>query len=136
MAEGVIRTHAAAAGLAIEVDSAGTAGWHEGRPPDPRGLRVAAARGYDNSAQRARQVRPEDFHRFDLILAMDRANLADLEALRPPGARAELRLFHPRGLDIPDPWYGDLPDYEHALDLIEEAAEALLAKLAATGRAP
>ena len=133
MAEGVIRRRAAEAGLAVEVDSAGIADWHAGKPPDPRGLAVAAARGYDNSAQRARQVRPGDFHEFDLILAMDRANLAALERLRPAGAGAELRLFHPAGRDIPDPWHGDLPDYEHALDLIEEASGVLIAELA--GRA-
>lgn len=57
---------------------------------------------------------------------MDASNIARLEKLRPVGASAEIRLFHPSGRDIPDPYYGGLPDYEHALDLIEEAARGLI----------
>ncbi|MEM7236733.1 MAG: low molecular weight phosphotyrosine protein phosphatase, partial [Pseudomonadota bacterium] len=98
-------------------------------PPDPRGLSAAHARGYDNSGQRARQVRPDDFHAFDLIVAMDRANVANLEALRPHDARAEIRLFDPEGREIPDPYYGGPADYEYALDMIEHAAGALIADL-------
>jgi protein-tyrosine phosphatase len=129
MGQGVIEQRAAEAGLALEVDSAGLGAWHIGNPPDPRGLKAASARGYDNSRQRARQVRIGDFHDFDLILAMDADNIAGLERLRPDGARAEIRLFHPSGQDIPDPYYGGPPDYEHALDLIEEATSDLIATL-------
>ncbi len=133
MGQGVIEHRAAEAGLAVEVDSAGLGAWHIGDPPDPRGLKAAQARGYDNSRQRARQVRAQDFHDFDLILAMDADNVAGLERLRPAGARAEVRLFHPSGQDIPDPYYGGPPDYEHALDLIEEATRDLIGRLAAPG---
>ncbi len=133
MAQGVIEHRAAEAGLALEVDSAGLGAWHIGNPPDPRGIEAALARGYDNSRQRARQVRVGDFHDFDLILAMDADNIAGLERLRPDGAPdctlAEIRLFHPSGRDIPDPYYGGPPDYEHALDLIEEATRDLIATL-------
>jgi protein-tyrosine phosphatase len=133
MGQGVIEKRAAQAGLAVEVDSAGLGAWHIGDPPNPRGLKVASARGYDNSRQRARQVRGADFHDFDLILAMDADNVAALERLRPAGAPdralAEVRLFHPSGQDIPDPYYGGPPDYEHALDLIEEAVGDLIATL-------
>ncbi len=129
MGQGVIEKRAAEAGLAVEVDSAGLGAWHIGDPPNPRGLKAASARGYDNSRQRARQVRASVFHDFDLILGMDADNIAGLERLRPGGARAEVRLFHPSGRDIPDPYYGGLPDYEHALDLIEEAARDLIAAL-------
>ena len=134
MGQGVIEKRAAAAGLAVEVDSAGLGSWHIGNPPNPRGLKVATARGYDNSAQRARLVRAQDFHHFDLILGMDSDNIARLNELRPAGAPdcdlAEIRLFHPSGQDIPDPYYGGLPDYEHALDLIEDAVEQLLEEMA------
>ncbi len=137
MGQGVIEQRAAEAGLAVEVDSAGLGAWHIGDPPNPRGLKAALARGYDNSRQRARQVRARDFHDFDLILAMDADNVAGLERLRPAGAPdralAEVRLFHPSGQDIPDPYYGGPPDYEHALDLIEEAVGDLIATL--SGRA-
>lgn len=131
MAEGAIRRLSAEAGLVLEVDSAGLGGWHIGNPPDPRGLKVAAARGYDNSAQRARQIGVEDFARFDLMLAMDRQNLSDLKGMRPEGAAVEIRLFHPEGREIPDPYYGDIPDYELALDMVEESARALVAELRA-----
>ena len=131
MAQGAIEAMARAEGLALEVDSAALGDWHIGNPPDPRGLKAAAARGYDNGAQRARKVRLADFDAFDLILAMDRSNLDALERLRPKGARAEIRLFHPEGREIPDPYQGEQCDYEHALDLIEEAARALVTGLAA-----
>ena len=133
MAEGAVKAEAAKAGLAIEVDSAGTAAYHIGSPPDKRGLATARARGYDNSGQRARQVQAEDFHAFDLIVAMDAANLAVLERRKPAGARAEIRLFHPHGKEIPDPYYGGPADYEHALDMVEESAVALVTALS---RAP
>lgn len=108
------------------IDSAGTGGWHAGDPPYPPAIRAAAARGYDLSAQRARQVTGEDFDRFDLILAMDRRNLADLQAMAPSGSHATLALFMehaktgPR--DVPDPYY--TRDFEAALDIIETGARA------------
>ncbi|MFK7944348.1 MAG: low molecular weight protein-tyrosine-phosphatase [Paracoccaceae bacterium] len=129
MAEGAIRTKAMSAGVNLEIDSAGTGAYHIGNPPDPRGLKAASARGYDNSAQRARRVTEGDFHEFDLILAMDGANLADLRAAKPRDARSEIRLFHPDGIEIPDPYYGGPEDYEHALDLIEYAAKHLVRDL-------
>ena len=140
MAQGVLEAMAAAAGLALEVDSAGLGAWHVGKPPDPRGLATAGKRGYYNSVQRSRLIEAADFTAFDLILGMDGQNIARLEELRPEGApdctpgctMADIRLFHPSGRDIPDPYYGDLPDYEHALDLIEEAARDLIATLDAT----
>jgi protein-tyrosine phosphatase len=131
MAQGAIETMAAAAGLTVEVDSAGLGAWHAGKPPDRRGLATAAKRGYDNSAQRSRLIDTADFDAFNLILAMDASNLARLHELRPAGSGALIRLFHPSGQDIPDPYYGDLPDYEHALDMIEEAATHLIAELTA-----
>ncbi len=129
MAEGAIRVKAAEAGVPVEVDSAGTGAWHVGDPPDARALKVAASRGYDNSAQRARQVEDEDFTRFHLIVAMDHKNLQELVRVRPMGAPAELRLFHPAGTAIPDPYGREDAVYHRALDLVEEATEHLIAQL-------
>ena len=137
-AEGVLRDLIAreAPGLAVELDSAGTADYHVGSPPDSRSQRAALRRGIDLSGLRARQVTAEDFMRFDWILAMDEENLRDLEALRPPGAKARLRLFmdfapqpHPRA--VPDPYMGDAAGFEEVLDLTTAAARGLLAALQA-----
>lgn len=94
-AEGVFRQRVEQAGLGsrIEIDSAGTGDWHVGKAPDSRACAAAGKRGYRLTALRARQVQPEDFLRFDLILAMDHDNLARLEALRPEASRAELDLL-------------------------------------------
>ncbi|MGR3823673.1 MAG: low molecular weight protein-tyrosine-phosphatase [Salipiger marinus] len=134
-AEAVVRALAAERGLDLQLDSAGTGDWHAGEPPYGPMQRAARARGYDLSALRARQVTAEDFRRFDLILAMDRANLADLRALRPGDATAALRLFTETapgaagGADVPDPYF--TRDFEGALDLIETAARGLLDQLSA-----
>jgi protein-tyrosine phosphatase len=135
-AEGVLRHRLDAAGLAdrIGVDSAGTYGGHAGDAPDPRAQRHAARRGYDLSRQRARPVRPEDFERFGLVLAMDEDNLAALERLRPPGL-GDVRLlmsFAARDglpLAVPDPYYGGPDGFEHVLDLVEAACDGLVEHL-------
>ena len=124
-AEAVLRHKLAAAGLDghVEVDSAGTGGWHVGEPPDPRSQHHAARRGYDLSPLRARRVAEEDFHRFDLILAMDHDNLADLQRLAPDGVRrAELRLF--AEIEVPDPYLSGPAGFERVLDLVEAASDA------------
>ena len=135
--EGVLRRLAAERGLgeAVEIDSAGTGAWHVGEAADARMRQAASRRGYE-LASRARQVREGDFHHFDLVVAMDRANLGELCALRPDGARAELRLFSdflPAGSpeDVPDPYYGGPQGFDRVLDLIEEGAEAILDHLVA-----
>lgn len=134
-AEGVFRQRVREAGLEqrVLVDSAGTGDWHVGKAPDNRTRRAALRRGYDLSGQRARQVCREDFSRFDLILAMDRANLGDLRALRPQGASAELDLYLRRYAverdEVPDPYYGGEDGFEQVLDLIEQASDRLLAEV-------
>ena len=132
-AEGVLRAMAEARGLRLEIDSAGTGDWHVGEPPYGPMQRAAKAQGYDLSGLRARQVSREDFHHFDLILAMDGANMANLEAIRPAGGRAELALFtdyapETGATEVPDPYY--TRDFDGTLDLVERAAEGLLARLA------
>lgn len=141
-AEGVLRTLAAreAPELPIEVDSAGTAGYHVGQPPDPRTREAAARRGYDLGALRARIVEPGDFERFDLILAMDHENLEVLRRQAPRHARQRLRLFlefAPVGgpEEVPDPYYGGSRGFEEVLDLVEAATRGLLAYLRQRARA-
>lgn len=135
-AEGVLRAKLQAAGLAdrVELDSAGTHDYHVGRPPDARSQRHALRRGYDLSSLRARQVDVTDFDRFDLVLAMDHANLAALRALHPDGA-AKVRLLmsfasDARADEVPDPYYGEGDGFERVLDYIEDACDGVVAFLA------
>jgi protein-tyrosine phosphatase len=135
-AEGVFRhlIREARLGQAIESASAGTHGYHVGDPPDPRTIAAARRRGFDLSAQRARKLKAEDFHAFDLILAMDRDHFAYLESLRPNDARAEIGMFleyHPERpyKDVPDPYYGGPEGFELVLDLIERTSRSLLARI-------
>jgi protein-tyrosine phosphatase len=134
-AEGVLRALAAreAPELPLEVDSAGTADYHVGQPPDPRTRAAAARRGYDLSALRARTVDAADFERFDLILAMDRENLAALKRRAPSHAHERLRLFlefaPDAPEDVPDPYYGGPNGFEEVLDLVETATRGLLTHL-------
>jgi protein-tyrosine phosphatase len=128
-AEAVLRERLRLRGLhgQVEVDSAGTGDWHIGSPPDARSQRHARRRGYELSGLRARQVVESDFRRFDLVLAMDEDNLAELERLKPAGAAAELRLF--AAAAVPDPYQGGPDDFERVLDIVESGCEALLAEL-------
>jgi protein-tyrosine phosphatase len=135
-AEAVLRAIAAreAPELQIEVDSAGTAGYHIGDAPDSRSQAAALRRGYDMSPLRARIVEAADFERFDLILAMDTKNLEVLRKRAPAGYRERVRLFMEFapdcGLDeVPDPYYGGPTGFEQVLDLVEEASRGLLVHL-------
>jgi protein-tyrosine phosphatase len=135
-AEGVFRhlLRQEAPELQVEVDSAGTADYHLGEPPDLRSQRAAMRRGIDLGGLRARQVTPGDFARFDLILAMDRANLLELEAMRPKNSRARVRLFLEYApelgrLEVPDPYYRDASGFEEVLDFSAAASRGLLADL-------
>jgi protein-tyrosine phosphatase len=127
-AEGVMRALAAARGMDVTLDSAGTGDWHVGEPPHPPMVAAARARGWDLSPLRARQVSRADFDRFDLILAMDRANLAALARLRPEGSATPVRLFLGDG-EVPDPYFDN--SFDAALDLIEAGAARLLDQLGA-----
>jgi protein-tyrosine phosphatase len=134
-AEAVLRALAAreAPELPLEVDSAGTADYHVGQPPDPRTRAAAARRGYDLSALRARTVDSGDFERFDLILAMDRENLKVLKRRAPSHAHERLHLFlefaPDAPEDVPDPYYGGPNGFEEVLDLVESATRGLLTHL-------
>lgn len=118
----------------IIVDSAGTGDWHIGKAPDSRTVAAAKKRGYDLSVLRARQVSGADFDEFDYVLAMDNANLRDLQRLKPAHFSGHLGLLLDYGSnkshrEVPDPYYGGSDEFELVLDLVEEAAEGLLAHI-------
>ncbi len=132
-AHGVFEGLVKQAGLAdiIQVDSAGTHAYHVGQPPDHRAQGTALSRGYDLSSQRARRAEPEDFIKFDYVLAMDRDNYSDLSAICPDAMKDKLRLFMdfaPGSIqsEVPDPYYGGSSGFERVLDMIETAAQGLL----------
>jgi protein-tyrosine phosphatase len=140
-AEGVMRKLVRDRGLEneIEIDSAGTGGWHVGAPPDERATAAARRRGIPLEGA-ARQVRATDFDEFDLVLAADRENLSHLHAIAPDEeARAKLRLlreFDPASvgdtdLDVPDPYYGADRGFDEVLDLVEAACAGLLDEVVA-----
>jgi protein-tyrosine phosphatase len=139
-AEGVLRRLIDDAGLSdsFEVESAGTGGWHAGEPPDERATLAASRRGVTLEGA-ARQVRESDFPRFDLLIALDRANLRELLAIAPDEDAAEkvrlLREFDPASsggdLDVPDPYYGGDRGFDTVLDMVERACRGLLDELRA-----
>ncbi len=135
-AEGIFRKLATDAGLgdAIVADSAGTHGYHVGEPPDPRAQAGAAKRGYDLSALRARRVERGDFHRFDVILAMDRDHHTILARLASPEEGHKLRMMMSfarrfREESVPDPYYGGPQGFDLVLDMLEDASQGLLESL-------
>jgi protein-tyrosine phosphatase len=140
-AEGVMRHQVSEARLdgCIAVDSAGTGNWHIGEAPDERAQRAAAQRGYDLSEMRGRQISASDFERFDLLIAMDQANLAALRKDCPPAQRDKLHLlmeFVPETdgrwageREVADPYFGGAAGFEQVLDQCEAACRGLLAAL-------
>lgn len=114
----------------IRIDSCGTGSWHVGESPDKRATTHARKRGYELSHLRARQVQINDFYEFDYILAMDEANLRELDLLCPKDAKVIPQLFLSFGdyseTEVPDPYYGGEQGFEHVLDLVESACEGLL----------
>lgn len=135
-AHAVFRARAGAAGLDrwLDVDSAGTHGFHAGSPPDRRAVRAAAERGYDLSDLRARQVEAADLERFDHVVAMDRSNLQQLEALDGgPGSTRPVLLLDfvedLQGKEVPDPYYGAVNGFDEVLDLVEAGCAGLLEEI-------
>jgi low molecular weight protein-tyrosine phosphatase len=112
----------------VFVDSAGTGRWHVGEPPDERALSAASLRGLDISAQRARQLRPEDCETFDYILTMDEENYRTVCSLCRGSTvvRPFLDFADSPEREVPDPYYGGPDGFERVLDLVEKASEGLL----------
>lgn len=132
LAEGVFRQTVEQAGHSdrVLIDSAGTGNWHRGNPPDPRSVSVAAANGIDISGLKARQVKKDDFDRFDLILAMDRDNLASLRSMGAAEQTARIRLFlKDPERDVPDPYYGGADGFQNVYELVKSGCLDLLEDL-------
>lgn len=136
-AEAAIRKEAAEAGLEVEVDSAGTGAWNLGEPPQPQAVAAGQAVGLEVTG-RARRIHLADFDRYDMILAMDRANLRDLEAMAPSAeARAKIRLFRTYDEttledEIPDPYGGSQEQYEATVEMVQAAARGLITTMTRT----
>ena len=136
-AEGVFRHMVKAEGLGdrFVADSCGLGDWHVGDPPDPRAIDRAAKRGYDISDLRARLLRNQDFTEFNHLIAMDEGHYSRLASGLAPGDSRRVRLLMayapkpPAALEVPDPYYGGLADYDHALDLIEVGVRGLFDSL-------
>lgn len=135
LAEGILRAKAGELGRALEVDSAGTINAHAGEAPDRRAQATARAHGIDISQLRARQVTVKDFAAFDLLLAMDDENLQDLLRIAPAGTQQKVRpimAYAPEApmTYVPDPYYGDMANFEEVYALLNEACDDLLAAIA------
>lgn len=122
----------------VDIDSCGTSDYHAGAPPDARTIQHAARRGYDLSTLRARVLKNADFLLFDRIYAVDQNNLRTMAHACPPMHRAKLSLFldvtGKPGREVPDPWSHGPDEFEHVLDLVEEASRALIVELKARQR--
>ena len=142
LAEGILRQGLEQAGLAdlVTVDSAGTGNWHQGDAPDPRSMETGRKHGIDISAQRARQITPEDFDRFDMIFAMDRSNEATMRARAPSSHHERIHLFldHTLGsrADVPDPYHGGADGFEDVYQLLRQGCTELVSRLGRELRQP
>jgi len=133
-AEAIARKFIAQHNLAslVTVDSAGTCDFHQGQKPDPRSIHAGLKRGYDLSCLTSRQINVVDFYECDLILVMDKRNLADVLAIKPPNASAQVDLYLKRYNlatdEVPDPYYSE-DGFDCVVDLLEQAANCLLAEI-------
>lgn len=136
MAEGAFRKAAEKTGLDCHIDSAGTAGYHIGQPPDPRAIAQAKTNGVNIADHAGRQLQPGDFEKFTHIFALDTANLTGIMAQAPRHARSKVSLLMDavpgrEGDAVKDPYYGDHTDFEEAWDDICLAVNALIARFTA-----
>lgn len=135
-AEAVFKKKAAEAGLDIDIDSAGTHGYHIGKPADKRSQAAGIERGYSFKGLKCRRVDESDFERFDYILAMDSSNLANLHGMAPGQHHNKIKLFldfaDVEDKEVPDPYYGGKRGFELVLDLIEEASDGLIVHIKQT----
>lgn len=134
-AHAVLRQKSAELAVALEIESAGTSASHKGQTPDPRSVREGERLGYSFAGIRSRQVQDTDFAYYDLILAMDADNLAELKRRCPPAFQHKLQLFlqyhpqYPQYSEVPDPYYGGSKGFALVLQLIEQGCAGLLQQL-------
>lgn len=131
MAEAVMRYRADKVGLGVEVGSFGTHAYHVGETADPRTLEVLYRRRIGEPS-RAKQISHGDIPQWDHFFAMDHKHLADLRALGVPEHKCSLFLSwdeNPRTDHVPDPYYGDVSDFEHVFDMIERGVAAIVAAI-------
>ncbi|MBT8281477.1 MAG: low molecular weight phosphotyrosine protein phosphatase [Muriicola sp.] len=132
LAEGILKSKVDPE--SVEVDSAGTAGYHVGNPPDPRSVAEARKNQIDISGQRCRKFQREDFFEFDHIFVMDKNNYSDVLALAPDeNHKKKVRLLL-EGIpslptEVPDPYYGGQDGFKNVFILIDEACEKLAGEL-------
>lgn len=132
-AEGILRSklNRVALDKDVQVDSAGIGDWHTGEAPDKRAQRVGLSRGYHLANLSARQVTPADFNQFDVILAMDHANLVALRQMPQGTAVVDLFLNYALHLqnEVPDPYYGNEQSFKAMFDLLEEGCDAIIDRI-------
>tara|TARA_Y100000034_G_C6532653_1_gene229550 strand:- start:12 stop:476 length:465 start_codon:yes stop_codon:yes gene_type:complete len=133
-AEAVFRQKAVEKGLTIKTDSAGTIGSHAREKPDHRAMKVGEANGYSFDGIKARKVTEKDFEKFDMVLAMDERNVADLKKVAPIEHLNKIQLFLDFAdnfdeQEVPDPYYGGAQGFKYVLQLVEDASDGLLDKL-------
>ena len=135
-AEAVFKKKAAECGLTIEIDSAGTAGYHKGAAPDKRSQAVGEERGYSFKGLKCRKVVEQDFEKYDYILGMDNQNVTNLLEVCPEEFQHKVALFlsfsQSDEQEVPDPYYGGKRGFEYVLDLIEQGADGFVQHLKST----
>lgn len=135
LAEGIMREKMTSYGNIIQIDSAGTGGWHAGEAPDRRSIAIAARNNIDISTQKARKLVKADLDRFDILFAMDVNNYNDILAMADENQKGKVHLFlEYAGMgkqDVPDPWYGDMTDFESVYHLLDSAGDKVATRLEA-----
>ncbi|MBP7166988.1 MAG: low molecular weight phosphotyrosine protein phosphatase [Bacteroidia bacterium] len=135
LAEGIIRQKLAHHKNSVTIDSAGTGGWHAGEAPDRRSIAIAERHHIDISEQRARKLVKSDLDSFDIIFAMDASNYRDIKAMANDSQQEKIHLFLEfAGMgqkDVPDPWYGDMTDFESVYHLLDKAGDEVVLRLEA-----
>ncbi|WDE02893.1 low molecular weight phosphotyrosine protein phosphatase [Thalassomonas viridans] len=133
-AEAVFKHKIRTLGKSLVVDSAGTVGAHAREKPDQRAQKAGKLRGYSFDKMRARKVTEQDFENFDLVLAMDKQNVAALERMAPRHLHHKIQLFldyaeNYNESEVPDPYYGGARGFQFVLDLVEDASDGLLMRM-------